>query len=860
MTKKKDKNQDKLDLKMNVGYVKKISIVDEMERSYLDYAMSVIVSRALPDVRDGLKPVHRRIVFSMNELGLRSTAAFRKCATIVGRVIGSYHPHGDVAVYDSLVRMAQDWSLRYPIVWGQGNFGSMDGDGAAAYRYTEAKLKKMADDLLVDIDKETVDWRDNYDGRLKEPVVLPSRLPNLLLNGSAGIAVGMATNVPPHNLNELVDAIVHMVDNPEATVDDLMEFVKGPDFPTGGAIYGYEDIKNIYSTGRGRVINRGVAEIVENKKGKKQIIISEIPYTVNKASLVEKIANLVKEKRIVGVSDLRDESDRKDKVRVVVDLKKDAYPNKILNQLYKLTPLQNSFSVNMIALVDDIHPKVLTLPAALQYFIDHRQKVVVRRTKYELKKAEERAHILEGLKKALDKIDAVIKTIRASKDRPEAHKNLMKKFKFTDAQTVAILDMRLQTLAGLERQKIEDELKSLIEKIKELQEILGSNEKVMQIVKDELIELKSKYGDERRTKVYKNPVGKLESEELIPNEQVIVSMTKGGYIKRLPSNTYKAQKRGGKGVVGATMKEEDVIEHFVVTYNHDDVLFFTTKGRAFNLKVYEIPLASRQAKGTAVVNLLQLGPDEHVSGIITIADYRRGKYLLMATKQGKIKKTELRFFKKVRKSGLIAIRLNGDDELRWVKMSQGMNEVMMVTKKGQAIRFQEGDVRSMGRTAAGVRGIKLRAGDEVVSMNVLYHPGTILVVTEKGYGKRTALSEYKVQNRGGIGIKTAKITGKNGGIVDAKIVDSTDDLDLIAMSAKGQVIRVSVDSIRTMGRDTQGVIVMRMKKDDKIASLTLLSDLGKEVERQRGDHVEEDVKNNEDKKADDSIEKKTESK
>jgi len=838
MPKKENNNQEKLDLKVNVGYIKDVDIVNEMERSYLDYAMSVIVSRALPDVRDGLKPVHRRIIYSMHELGLRSTASFRKCAYIVGRVIGSYHPHGDVAVYDSLVRMAQNWSLRYPIVWPQGNFGSMDGDGAAAYRYTEAKLQKIADDLLIDIEKETVDWRDNYDGRIKEPTVLPSRLPNLLLNGSSGIAVGMATNIPPHNLGELVDAIIYQIDNPEATVEELMEFVKGPDFPTGGAIYGFEDIKNIYSTGRGRIINRGIAEIVETKSGKNQIVISEIPYTVNKASLVEKIAYLVKEKKIVGVSDLRDETD-KDGVRVVVDLKKDAYANKILNQLYKLTPLQNSFAVNMIALVDEIQPRILTLPAALQYFISHREKVVVRRTQFELRKAEERAHILEGLKKALDKIDAVIKTIRASKDRPDAHKNLVKKFKFTDAQTVAILDMRLQTLAGLERKKIDDELTELIKRIKELKDILASTDKVKTIVKDELRELKAKYGDERRTKVYKNQVGKLESEELIPNEQVIISLTKGGYIKRLPSNTYKSQKRGGKGVVGMTMKEEDVIEHFVVTYNHDDVLFFTSKGRAFKLKVYEIPLASRQAKGTAVVNLLQLGPDEHVSGIITIADYRRGKYLLMATKRGNIKKTELRYFKKVRRSGLVAIRLRGDDELRWVMMSQGMNEVMMVTRKGQAIRFKESDVRSMGRTAAGVRGIKLREGDTVVSMNVLYHPGTILVVTENGYGKRTPLSQYKVQNRGGIGIKTAKVTTKTGGIVDAKIVNGKEDFDLVAISAHGQVIRVAVDTIRSMGRDTQGVIVMRMKKGDKIASLTLLADLGAEVERQRGEHGEE---------------------
>ncbi len=835
MTKNEKNNQEKLDLQQNIGYVREVDIVDEMEKSYLDYAMSVIVQRALPDARDGLKPVHRRILYVMHEIGLRHSGKYRKCATIVGDVLGKYHPHGDVAVYDSLVRMAQWWSLRYPMVWGQGNFGSMDGDRAAAYRYTEAKMQKIADEMLRDIDKDTVDWRDNYDGRLQEPSVLPSVLPNLLLNGSTGIAVGMATNIPPHNLGEIIDASIASIDNPEITIEELMEHVKGPDFPTGGAIYGYEDIKNVYATGRGRVVMRAIAEIVESKKGKKQIIISEIPYMVNKASLVEKIADLVKDKKIIGISDLRDETD-KDGVRVVVDLKKDAYANKILNQLFKLTPMQQGFSTNLLALVDEIQPRVLTLPMALEQFTNHRKVVVVRRTKFELKKAEERAHILEGLKKALDKIDLVIATIKKSKNREEAHNNLVKKFKFSDPQTVAILDMRLQTLAGLESQKILDELANLVEKIEELKEVLGSEERVKEIVKEELLEIKEKYGDPRRTKVYKNEVGKLESEALIPNEQVIVSVTSGGYIKRLPSNTYKSQKRGGKGVVGMKTKEEDVVHHFLVTYNHDDILFFTTSGRVFQLKVYEIPMASRQAKGVAAVNLLQLDPEEMISGVIALNDYRRGKYLLMATKKGKIKKTEIRFFKKVRKSGLIAIRLNDGDALKWVRVTHGMDEVLMITKLGQSIRFKEGDVRSMGRNAAGVRGIKLKGDDEVVSMNPIYSEGDMLVITEKGYGKRTSLDQYKTQNRGGSGIKTAKITSKNGGIVDTKVIQKDVEMDVVVISDNGQVIRTSVDKIRRMGRATQGVIIMRMKKDHKVASITLMADLAKEVDRQRGLH------------------------
>ncbi|HPN67356.1 MAG TPA: DNA gyrase subunit A [bacterium] len=832
---KNENNQSELDLKQNIGYIRQVNIVDEMEKSYLDYAMSVIVQRALPDARDGFKPVHRRILYVMHEIGLRYNTKFRKCATIVGDVLGKYHPHGDTAVYDSLVRMAQDWSLRYPLVWGQGNFGSMDGDSAAAYRYTEAKMQKIADEMLNDIEKDTVEWRDNYDGRLKEPSVLPSLLPNLLLNGSSGIAVGMATNIPPHNLGEIVDATVAYIDNPEITIDELMEFVKGPDFPTGGAIYGYEDIKNVYATGRGKIMVRAIAEIVETKNDKKKIIVHEIPYMVNKATLVEKIANLVKEKKIVGISDLRDESD-KDGVRIVCDLKKDAYANKILNQLYKYTPMQTSFPANVLALVDEIQPKVLTLPMALEYFISHRHEVVVRRTKFELRKAEERAHILEGLKKALDVIDEVIATIKKSANREEAHKNLVKKFGFSDIQTNAILDMRLQTLAGLERKKILDELAELIKKIKELQEILASDEKVKKIIKDELLTLKQKYSDARRTKVYKNPLGKLESEALIPNEQVIVSVTRGGYIKRLPSDTYKAQKRGGKGVIGMTMKEEDVVDHFLVTYNHDDILFFTSSGRVFQSKVYEIPLASRQAKGLAAVNLLQLGPEEKISGVITIDDYRRGKYLFMATKKGRVKKTEMRYFKKVRKSGLLAIKLNPDDELKWVKVTYGMDEVMLVTKKGQSIRFKEGDVRGMGRNASGVRGIKLRQDDEVVSMNTLHEEGSLLVITKKGYGKRTNLSQYKIQNRGGIGIKTAKITKKNGDIVDTKIVIKGYSGDLVAISANGQVIRTPIEKIRMMGRATQGVIVMRIGKGDGVASITFLSDLDEEADRQRGLH------------------------
>lgn len=827
---KKSKGQNKLNLQASAGYVKDVNVVDEMEKSYLDYAMSVIVQRALPDVRDGLKPVHRRILFAMNELGLRSSARFRKCATIVGDVLGKYHPHGDVAVYDSLVRMAQPWSLRYNLVWGQGNFGSMDGDSPAAYRYTEAKMQKITDEMLADIDKETVDWRDNYDGTRKEPKILPSKLPCLLLNGSTGIAVGMATSIPPHNLCELVDAIVYLIDKPEASVEELMEFVKGPDFPTGGAIYGYDDIKNIYATGRGRVIIRAIADISENKQGKNQIIITEIPYTVNKATLVEKIASLVKEKKIVGISDLRDESDSH--VRIVVDLKKDSYPNKILNQLYKMTSMQHSFPVNVLALVDEIQPRVLTLPIALGHFVEHRKEIVIKRTTFELKKAEERAHILEGLKKALDHIDEIIKIIRGSETKEEAYQKLMARFKFSDRQTEAILEMKLQTLAGLERKKIELELEEILKKITEYKAILSSPERIKEIIKDELKNLRDKYGDARRTKVYKNQVGKLESEELIPNEQVIVSVTKSGYVKRLPSNTYKVQKRGGKGVIGSTMKEEDVSEHFLVGFNHDDILFFTTSGRVFQSKIYEIPLASRQAKGIAAVNMLRLGPDERISGVVAISDYRRGKYMMMSTMQGKIKKTELRYFKKVRKSGLLAIKLFKGDELRWVRVTSGQNEVIMTTKKGQAIRFKETDVRGMGRNAAGVRGIKLRTGDQVVAMDIIEGPGSTLVVTEGGYGKRTDLSSYKVQNRGGVGIKTAKITKKNGDIVQAKVVEKATEVDLVVISTQGQVIRMSLEDIRSMGRATQGVIIMRLNKGDKIATVSLLTDFDEEIAKQ----------------------------
>ena len=809
------------------GLVEDQPIVDEMSKSYLDYAMSVIVSRALPDVRDGLKPVHRRILYAMWSVGLRANTKFRKSATVVGEVLGKYHPHGDSAVYDSMVRMAQDFSMRYPLVRGQGNFGSMDGDNAAAMRYTEAKLAAISEEMLYDIDKNTIDFIPNFDGSHKEPRVLPAKLPNLLLNGTMGIAVGMATNIPPHNLRELAAAIEHLIENPEASVEDLAQFVKGPDFPTGGIIYDKKDILTAYATGKGGVVCRGKADIEEDKNGFK-IVVREIPYQVNKADLVEKIANLVKDKKLDGIRALRDESD-KDGVRIVIELKKDSYPKKILNSLYKNTNLQTTFHFNMLALVDGIQPRVLTLKMILEEYIKHREEVVKRRTQFELDKAKDRAHILEGLMIALKNIDEVIKTIKASKDKEVAKANLIKKFKLSEKQAIAILEMRLQNLANLEQKKIEDELKEKLAIIKDLEAILKSVVKMRKIVSEELKALVEKFGDERRTQVIAGGIKDFSVEDLVPNEETVVLMTRDGYIKRLEPDNFKVQARGGKGVMGLTTKEEDTVQFMFSSMTHNDILFFTTKGRAFQLKVHEIPQSSRIAKGTPVVNFLQLLSGEQVSSILPLEKAVFSKYLFFATKKGLVKKVDLELFKNIRRGGLIAIKIKDDDRLTWVKPTSGSDHIQLVTAQGQAIRFKETDVRDMGRGAAGVLGIRLHKDDMVIGMGVAKTDKDkkrnyqILTIMSKGCGKRTDFNAYKVQGRGGSGIKTAKVTDKTGVITDAFLVnaDSMADKDIIVISEKGQVIRTPFKTISVLGRDTQGVRIMRFKEgDDKVAGTT----------------------------------------
>lgn len=792
-----------------------------MEDSYLRYSMSVIVDRALPDVRDGMKPVHRRILFTMYDSGLRSTSRHRKSATVVGDVMGKYHPHGDSSIYDSMVRMAQDWAMRYPLVNGQGNFGSMDGDPPAAYRYTEAKMQRLADELLQDIEKDTVDFRDNYDGTRQEPSVLPAKLPNLLLNGQLGIAVGMATNIPPHNLTELIDATVHQIDHPDATLDDLLEYIKGPDFPTGGVIYGKESIRRAYATGRGGVINRGVAEIVEGLKGKHQIIITQIPYNLNKESLVLKIADLVREKKLTGISDLRDETAR-GKIRIVVDLKKDAYPKKLLNQLYKLTPLQSTFHFNMMALVDGIQPRVLGLQDIIQEHIKHRSVVVRRRTEFELRKARERAHILEGLKIALDHIDEVIAIIRASNTTDEARENLMSKFSLSDVQARAILAMQLRTLAGLERQKIEDELAELLKLIDKLVGILGDEKKILKIIKDEFAELKNTYGDERRTQVIASELDKMSDEDLIPDEQVVVTLTKSNYIKRSPIAEYKKQGRGGKGRRGMATREEDVIEHVVNASTHDYLLFFTNKGRVFRMKTYEVPAAMLSAKGIAIVNLLQLQPEETVSAVINISKSNDAANLIMCTVRGVVKKTPFEQYANVRTSGLIAINLDEGDELKWIRMTSGDNEVVISTSQGQAIRFHEKDARPMGRVSRGVRGIRLRTGDRVIGMDIVEEKSSVFVISKFGFGKRTKVSQFTAHARGGVGIRSAIVNSKTGDLIGVKTLSETDDQEVIIISSNGQTIRLGLKDIPALGRATQGVRIMRLREGDEVVSLALV--------------------------------------
>ena len=792
-----------------------------MEDSYLRYSMSVIIDRALPDVRDGLKPVHRRILYSMNEDGLRSGARHRKSANVVGAVMGKYHPHGDSSIYDAMVRMAQPWAMRYMLVNGQGNFGSMDGDPPAAMRYTEAKMARLADETLADIDKETVDFRENYDGTTTEPTVLPAKLPNLLLNGQLGIAVGMATNIPPHNLSELIDAEVELIDNPAATLDDLLKHIQGPDFPTGGVIYGKEAIKTAYATGRGGVVTRGIAEIIEGNKGRHQIVITEIPYALNKESLVLKIAELVNTKKIVGISDLRDETARGN-VRIVIDLKKDAYPKKVLNQLYKLTQLQQSFHFNMMALVDGIQPRVLGLQDILSEHIKHRKVVIRRRTEYELRKARERAHILEGLKIALDHIDEVIAVIRASQTTDEAATNLIAKFNLSDIQAKAILAMQLRTLAGLERKKIEDELAELMKLIAKLEGILADEKKILKIIRDELLEIKKIYGDERRTKVVATELGKMSDEDLIADEQVAVTLTAANYIKRSPLAEYKKQGRGGKGRRGMATREEDVIEHVVNASTHDYLLFFTNKGRVFRLKTYEVPAVGLNAKGVAIVNLLQLQPEESVSSVINISKGHDAKNLIMCTVRGVVKKTPFEQYNNVRQSGLIAINLDAGDELKWIRMTSGENEVVISTSLGQAIRFHEKDARPMGRVSRGVRGIRLRANDQVIGMDIVEEDSSIFVISKFGYGKRTKINQFTPHARGGVGIRSAVVNVKTGDLMGVKTLGNTDDQEVIIISKNGQTIRLGLKDIPALGRATQGVRIMRLNGTDEVVSLALV--------------------------------------
>lgn len=798
------------------------TVEDVMEDSFLRYSMSVIIDRALPDVRDGLKPVHRRILFSMNQNGNRSNAKFVKSARIVGDVMGKYHPHGDSAIYDSMVRLAQEWSLRYMLIQGQGNFGSMDGDPPAAMRYTEARMAKPADEMLVDIDKETVDFRDNFDGSEKEPVVLPAKLPNLLLNGQIGIAVGMATNIPPHNLSELVDATVEIIDNPEATIDDLFKHVKGPDFPTGATVYGGAPMKQAYQTGRGSVVIRAVANIEETKKGRHQIVVTEMPYGVNKATLIEKIADLVKEKKILTISDLRDESARGN-VKVVIELKKDAYPKKVLNQLFKLTSLQTSYHYNMLALIDGIQPRVLGLQDILNEYIKHRQSVVRRRTEFELRKAKERAHILEGYKIALDHIDEVIKLIRASKTSEEAEKGLIKQFKLSEIQAKAILAMQLRRLTGLERQAIEDELSDLLALISKLEGILADEKEILKIIKTELLEMKERYGDERRSQIINHELGKFSDEELIPEEDSVILLTTENYIKRTLLSEYRRQNRGGKGKRGMTTKEEDIIAHLVPASTHDFLLFFTNRGRVFRLKAYEVPAASLAAKGVAAVNLLQLQPEEKITSIIRHEkDAKDDGYLFMATSKGTIKKTPLKDYANIRTNGLIAIKLDDGDELKWIQQTTGEHDVIISTSAGQAIRFSEKDARPMGRAARGVRGVRLRLNDQVVGMDIVSdNERSLLVVSQNGYGKATKVANFPAHKRGGIGIKAAVVTDKTGPIVAVRTLEE-DASEVLMISSRGQAIRVGLKDIPTLGRTTQGVRIMKLGDSDAVASLGLM--------------------------------------
>lgn len=802
---------------MEPGNVKPVNIVTEMTGAYLDYSMSVIVSRALPDVRDGLKPVHRRVLYAMDQMGLQSTKTFRKCAGTVGEVLKSYHPHGDASVYDALVRMAQPWSMRYQLVLGQGNFGSQDDDPPAAMRYTEAKMAAISDELLSDIEKDTVDFRPNYDNQAMEPVVFPARLPNLLLNGSTGIAVGMATNIPPHNLNEVCDGIMYLIENPEATTEELSRIIRGPDFPTGGIIKGREGIRNTYANGRGRVVIRAKTHAEETERGRISIIVTELPYQVNKADLVKKIAELARDKKVDGIAEVRDESDRQG-MRMVIDLKRDANMESVLNSLYKYTAMQTAFNTNMLALVER-QPQTLTLKKFLYHYISHREIVLTRRTKFELAKARARAHILEGLKIALDNLDAVINIIRTSRSAyDDGLTKLREQFGFSDEQGRAILDMRLARLASMERQKIEEELAEVLQRIDYYNMLLSDINEIRKLITNDLIQLKEKYGDPRRTEIEEAEIGDFKYEDLIPNEEVVVTLTAKGYIKRLPSNTYRAQRRGGRGVTGMATREDDTVRHLLVTHTHDSLLFFTDRGRVFQLKAYELPDVSRTAKGEHLINMIAIEQRERITAIVSVPKDAKGDVLIVATKKGEVKKTNMSEFEVVRRQGLIAMNLEDDDELIGAKMAHNGDDVLLISAKGQAIRFCVDDLRLASRTSGGVRGLRLNANDTVVSLNLVKEDSHLLIVTEYGYGKRTPVEEYPRHNRGGSGVITSRVSDKTGSVATARVVTDVDS-DLMIISASGVVIRTDVNAIKVSGRATQGVILMQVHKNDAIVAV-----------------------------------------
>src|SRR5437660_4708169 len=809
-----------------------------MTGAYLDYSMSVIVSRALPDVRDGLKPVHRRVLYAMDQMGLQSTKQFRKCAGTVGEVLKSYHPHGDVAVYDSLVRMAQPWSMRYPLVLGQGNFGSQDDDPPAAMRYTEAKMAAIAVELLRDIDKDTIDFIPNYDNQTKEPTVLPARLPNLLLNGSTGIAVGMATNIPPHNLNEVCDGVIYLVDHPDATTEELSRIVRGPDFPTGGIIQGREGIRNTYANGRGRIVVRARTHF-ESEGGRVSIIVTELPYQINKADLVRKIAELARDRKIEGISEVRDESDRKG-MRMVIELKRDANPDSVLNSLFKYTAMQSAFNTNMLELVEQ-QPRTLTLKAFLQHYINHREIVITRRTRYELAKAEARKHILEGLKIALDNLDAVISTIRQSQAAEDALVNLQRQFNLSEEQGKAILDMRLARLAALERGKVEEELKDVLKNIDYYHKLLSDIQEIRTIIKEDLRELKEKYGDSRRTDLGEAEAGEFRDEDLIPNEEVVVTLTEKGYIKRLPSSTYRAQRRGGRGITGMATREDDTVRHLLVTHSHDSLLFFTDRGRVFQLKVYELPEVSRTAKGEHIINLISIEQRERVTAVVYVPKGVSRDFMIVATKKGEVKKTSMDEFEVVRRSGLIAMDLEEDDELIGAKLARADDDVLMITAQGKAIRFTVEELRSASRTSGGVRGIRLSEGDTLVSLNLTPKDSELLVVTERGYGKRTPIDEYPSQSRGGGGVITLKVTDKTGSVASARVISDHDN-DLMIISAGGVVIRTDVSAIARSGRATQGVRLMNLGEGDSVVAVATTN--GKKLDEPNGnDNMTEEPSN-----------------